>query len=206
MGDRFRHVRHVFRVGVVLGVGLVAFLIARAAAIPSDFGVLGFYRAGALDDNRALPIVYAGRTACLECHDGTYDPPAPETTASDKALAVRPSRSRQGQQALPAELRGLSRTSPETRGRRGQGAGAEGRLRRPVPQLSQQSVRPAEVPAASRAGGARERVVTNERRVRRLPQAALAEDRRRQTPVTTGARPWIRIAAHSCTTRASSSS
>ena len=45
MGDRFRHLQHVFRVGVVLGVGLVAFLIARAAAIPSDFGVLGFYRA-----------------------------------------------------------------------------------------------------------------------------------------------------------------
>ena len=88
MGDRFRHLQHVFRVGVVLGVGLVAFLIARAAAIPSDFGVLGFYRAGALDDNRALPIVHAGRTACLECHDGTYDPPEPESEASAKALAT----------------------------------------------------------------------------------------------------------------------
>ena len=87
MGDRFRHFQHVFRVGVVLGVGLVAFLIARAAAIPSDFGVLGFYRAGALDDNRARPIVHAGRTACLECHDGIYDPPAPGREASVKALA-----------------------------------------------------------------------------------------------------------------------
>ena len=87
MRDRFRHHQHVFRVGVVLGVGLVVFLIARAAAIPSDFGVLGFYRAGALDDNRARPIVHAGRTACLECHDGIYDPPAPGREASVKALA-----------------------------------------------------------------------------------------------------------------------
>jgi predicted CXXCH cytochrome family protein len=88
MGDRFRHAQHVVRMGVVLGVGLVAFLIARAAAIPSDFGVLGYYRAGALDDNRAVPIVHAGRTACLECHDGMYDPPEPGDEAPARTLAV----------------------------------------------------------------------------------------------------------------------
>ena len=87
MGDRFRHAQHVFRMGVVLGVGLVAFLIARSAAIPSDFGVLGYYRAGALDDIRALPIVHAGRAACLECHDGTYDPPEPADAATAKKIA-----------------------------------------------------------------------------------------------------------------------
>lgn len=89
MGDRFQHARHVFRVGVVLGVGFLAFLIARSAAIPSDFGVLGYYRAGALDDNRAYPIVYAGRTACMECHDGTYDPPEPEDEAPGKTAVVK---------------------------------------------------------------------------------------------------------------------
>jgi hypothetical protein len=89
MGDRFRHARHVFRAGAVLGVGLAAFLIARSAAIPSDFGVLGYYRAGALDDNRALPVVYAGRTACMECHDGAYDPPEPEDVAPGKKPPVK---------------------------------------------------------------------------------------------------------------------
>ena len=88
LGDRFRHARHVLRMGIVLGVGLVVFLIARAAAIPSDFGVLGYYRTGALDDNRALPIVHAGRTACLECHDGTYDPPEPDGESPARKLAV----------------------------------------------------------------------------------------------------------------------
>ena len=74
MGDRFQHARHVFRVAAVLSVALVAFLIARSALIPSDFGVFGYYRAGALDDIKALPIVHAGRTACLECHDSLRSP------------------------------------------------------------------------------------------------------------------------------------
>ena len=88
MGDRFGHAQHVFRVGVVLGVGLVAFLIARSAAIPSDFGVFGYYRAGALDDNRALPIVHAGRTACVECHDGIYDPPELDVEVPARLVAA----------------------------------------------------------------------------------------------------------------------
>jgi hypothetical protein len=82
MGERFRHARHLLRVGAVLGLGLVAFVIAQSALVPSDFGLYGYYRAGALNDIRAVPIVYAGRTACLECHDGVYDPPEPDDDAS----------------------------------------------------------------------------------------------------------------------------
>ena len=91
MGDRFRHARHVVRAGAVLGVGLVAFVVARSALIPSDFGVLGYYRAGALDDVRAQPIAHAGRTACMECHDGTSDPPEPEDVVpAGKAVLTTP--------------------------------------------------------------------------------------------------------------------
>jgi hypothetical protein len=36
--------------------------------VPSDFGVYGHYRAGALADNRARPLVHAGRAACAACH------------------------------------------------------------------------------------------------------------------------------------------
>jgi hypothetical protein len=92
MGDRFRHARHVFRMGIVLGVGLVAFLLARAAAIPPDFGVLGYYRAGALDDNRALPIVHAGRAACLDCHDSVYDPEPADAPATPPLDPVKDNR------------------------------------------------------------------------------------------------------------------
>ena len=38
MGDRFRHARHLLRVGAVLALGFVAFLFARSALVPSDFG------------------------------------------------------------------------------------------------------------------------------------------------------------------------
>jgi hypothetical protein len=89
MGDRFRHARHVLRMGAVLGVGFVIFLVARWALIPSDFGVFGYYRAGALNDIMALPIAHAGRTACMECHEGAYDPPEPEGEAPGKKLAVK---------------------------------------------------------------------------------------------------------------------
>lgn len=72
MRDRFRHASHVVRVAMVFLAGTVVFLIARAALIPSDFGVYGFYRAGAIDDARDLPIKHAGQAACEKCHSGTY--------------------------------------------------------------------------------------------------------------------------------------
>jgi hypothetical protein len=81
MRGRFRHSQHVLRAGVVLLLGFVAFLVLRWVMIPSDFGVYGFYRAGALDDVKAQPIAYAGRAACEDCHAGTYDRPGGTTNA-----------------------------------------------------------------------------------------------------------------------------
>lgn len=60
---------HVLRVSGLFAGGFLAFLIVRSALIPSDFGVHGFYRAGALADNANRPIAYAGDPACVECHD-----------------------------------------------------------------------------------------------------------------------------------------
>src|SRR6266496_309716 len=75
MRDRFRHAQHVLRVALVFASGFAAFLVARHMLIPKDFGVYGYYRAGALNDIKAKPIAYAGRAACEDCHAGTYDPP-----------------------------------------------------------------------------------------------------------------------------------
>jgi hypothetical protein len=88
MWTRFRHAQHALRVVVLLALGLVAFLVLRWALIPSDFGVYGFYRAGALNDIKARPIAYAGRAACEECHAGTYEPPDDSQTAK-AAKAVK---------------------------------------------------------------------------------------------------------------------
>lgn len=59
---------HVIRLAGVFAVGTAAFLVWRAWTIPPDFGVYGHYRAGALDDARALPLVHAGQGSCAECH------------------------------------------------------------------------------------------------------------------------------------------
>jgi predicted CXXCH cytochrome family protein len=72
MRRRFQHAEHVLRVAGVFAVGFAVFLVLRWAVIPKDFGVYGFYRAGALNDIKAKPIAYAGRPACESCHHDTY--------------------------------------------------------------------------------------------------------------------------------------
>ena len=69
MRDLFRDAEHLFRfAGVFVALGLV-FLVARAVFTPQGFGTYGHYRAGALVDARARPLMFAGRAACLDCHD-----------------------------------------------------------------------------------------------------------------------------------------
>jgi hypothetical protein len=64
---------HLVRMAGLFVVGLVVFLLVRAAFVPKDFGEYGHYRAGALDDNRDRPLVYAGGTACEACHSDVAD-------------------------------------------------------------------------------------------------------------------------------------
>ena len=68
MGNGFKDREHLFRVAALFLVGIAAFFVAKALFVPKDFGVYGHYRAGALADNRARPISFAGQAACLECH------------------------------------------------------------------------------------------------------------------------------------------
>jgi hypothetical protein len=60
---------HLVRVLLLFAAGLLAFLGLKALLVPPGFGVYGHYRAGALDDNRARPVSFAGRAACGDCHD-----------------------------------------------------------------------------------------------------------------------------------------
>ena len=69
MREWLRDVEHLIRIVGLFVVGFVVFLAARAMFVPSDFGEYGFFRTGAIDDNRAREPVFAGRAACLECHD-----------------------------------------------------------------------------------------------------------------------------------------
>lgn len=68
MRQLWRDAEHLFRLAGLFVVGLFLFLVVRALAVPEGFGRLGHYRAGAIDDNRVPPLVYAGRAACADCH------------------------------------------------------------------------------------------------------------------------------------------
>lgn len=69
MRSLFEDAGHLVRLAAVFLALVVLFVIARAALIPKDFGTFGHYRAGALQDIAARPASFAGRAACVECHD-----------------------------------------------------------------------------------------------------------------------------------------
>lgn len=60
---------HLIRVGAVLALGLVLFLLLQRLMVPAGFGQLGHYRPAALQDIRSRPTTYAGQAACAMCHD-----------------------------------------------------------------------------------------------------------------------------------------
>jgi len=59
---------HLVRMAGLFLVGLVLFLVMQFLLVPKDFYKLGHFRAGALADNAARPVVFAGRQACESCH------------------------------------------------------------------------------------------------------------------------------------------
>jgi hypothetical protein len=59
---------HLARMAGLFALGITAFLVLRSVMVPAGFGVYGHYRAGALDDARAIPLHYAGHAACEDCH------------------------------------------------------------------------------------------------------------------------------------------
>lgn len=64
-----REAAHLIRLAGLFLAGIVLFLVVRQEVVPAGFGKYGHFRAGALDDVRAHRLVYAGRSACLACHD-----------------------------------------------------------------------------------------------------------------------------------------
>lgn len=73
MTGRFRDSRHLLRAAMLFGAGILVFLVARAVLVPKDFGTLGHFREGAIADNRAREVSFAGRAACGDCHSDIVD-------------------------------------------------------------------------------------------------------------------------------------
>jgi hypothetical protein len=68
MSKRFRDFEHLIRMAGLFAVGTLSLLALRAWLVPSDFGRLGHFRAGALADNAAQELEYAGHELCEACH------------------------------------------------------------------------------------------------------------------------------------------
>jgi len=73
MKNLLKDAGHLLRVVLVFAVGLVLFLTVRSFAVPHSFGEYGHYRADSLKEISARPILYAGRDACVACHQDVYD-------------------------------------------------------------------------------------------------------------------------------------
>lgn len=54
-------------------IGVLAFLVLRAAVIPKSFGQYGHFRGAALGEISARPVAYAGHATCEGCHVDVVD-------------------------------------------------------------------------------------------------------------------------------------
>lgn len=70
---RFKDAAHFVRLVALLAVGLTAFLMFRAFAIPAGFGQYGHYRGPALKEIRNRQVSFAGQTVCEGCHTDEHD-------------------------------------------------------------------------------------------------------------------------------------
>ena len=60
--------RHVYPVLILLSLGVATALTVRHYMVPATFGEFGFYRAAAMDDEKARQPRHVGRAVCTECH------------------------------------------------------------------------------------------------------------------------------------------
>ena len=70
--SRFKMPPQIFRLVLLTIAIIVTYLIARYLLTPASFGQYGFYRGDALAEHASHTPVFAGRKACLECHEDVH--------------------------------------------------------------------------------------------------------------------------------------
>lgn len=71
--SRIKMPPQIFRLVLLTIAIVVTYLIARYLLTPATFGQYGFYRGETLLDHMSHTPVFAGRKACLECHEAIQD-------------------------------------------------------------------------------------------------------------------------------------
>jgi Cytochrome c554 and c-prime len=69
----FKDIEHLILLALVMAIGVVVFVVIRAAVIPRSFGQYGHYRGDAIREIAVRPIVFAGHQACEDCHTDVVD-------------------------------------------------------------------------------------------------------------------------------------
>lgn len=66
--ESLRHLKHVFRVALLLVLLVVVFVLGRYLFIPPSWGMYGFYRGDNLAEQKAHPVRHGGDASCRPCH------------------------------------------------------------------------------------------------------------------------------------------
>lgn len=66
---RFKDIRHIVHVAVIIVVVMVGFLVARALTVPTSFGQYGHYRGESIQERQGLPVILENPETCRECHE-----------------------------------------------------------------------------------------------------------------------------------------
>lgn len=67
------HAKHVVRAALILVLFLVGLLLGRSAFVPASWGEYGSFRASAVPELMAKPVIHGGRASCERCHVGEYE-------------------------------------------------------------------------------------------------------------------------------------
>jgi hypothetical protein len=73
MSRFLEHKAHLARMAGLFAVGITTFFVVRHLLVPPQFGLYGHFRPGSLADNMKPALVYAGQTACADCHPDVVD-------------------------------------------------------------------------------------------------------------------------------------
>ena len=63
----------ITRILLLVVIIIVSYSIAHHFLVPASFGQYGWFRGKAIQEIASLPITFAGRKACLECHSDVAD-------------------------------------------------------------------------------------------------------------------------------------
>jgi len=71
---KFKDVRHIVHVGIIILVVLAGFVIARWVSVPKSFGQYGHYRGKSIEermnlDGRDPLVIFRSAAYCLDCHE-----------------------------------------------------------------------------------------------------------------------------------------